>query len=209
MLARTPAGKFQKSSWPADRVDELRLFIETKKSPTRLVADHFGITRNAVIGACRRHSIPLPIQRPKGPSKWTSERLAKMKSLHGEGLTIREIADGVGLSKSTVQSKLGELGLAKRVGGGKPGLSRTRKQPTIMDLARPPFATLNIPFIDLEPFHCRAVIENEGFGNALFCGHRVINESSYCRWHHSRFNESVVSRRKRNSQRPMPFRFAA
>lgn len=186
--------------WTPEKIEELRQFVEVQKRRTRIVADHFGISRNAIIGACHRYKIPMPQQRPGVSSKWTVERISKIKGLHAEGLPVRDIAGKVGLSKSSVQAKLVQLGLAKPPGQG---FSRVRRKPMFMRETPSPTPPLNIPFIDLEPHHCRSITENDGLGNALFCGHQVIHESSYCRWHHSIFYT------KPEPRKPSLFRLAA
>jgi hypothetical protein len=84
------------------------------------------------------------------------------------------------------------------------GEIKIRKVPK-REFASPPVPVepLNIPFVALERHHCREVVGSEGFGMSLSCGHPVIHESSYCRWHHS-INTEKFTRRP-----PSTFRFAA
>ena len=46
--------------WPPDRLDELRDRLWVYGETTREAAMGMGTTKNAVIGACARHGIPLP-----------------------------------------------------------------------------------------------------------------------------------------------------
>lgn len=89
----------------------------------------------------------------------------------------------LGLPKlSTSPSRTSPISRPRRVNGEK----KIRKAP-VREFASPPVpvAPLNISFIDLEPHHCREIIGSAGAGMSLSCGHPVITDSSYCRWHHS------------------------
>lgn len=63
--------------------------------------------------------------------------------------------------------------------------SKTRTAPITIEPQPMPVAPLNIPFVDLAPHHCREIVGSEGYGMSLSCGHPVIHETSWCRWHHS------------------------
>ena len=47
-----------------------------------------------------------------------------------------------------------------------------------------PVEPLCILFGDLQPHHCREVVGQDAW-ESLSCGHRRVENSSYCRWHHA------------------------
>ncbi len=62
--------------------------------------------------------------------------------------------------------------------------SLVRAEPLREFVPRPmPIESLNIPFIDLGPHHCREIVGSEGIGQSLSCGHPIARES-YCRFHY-------------------------
>jgi hypothetical protein len=104
---------------------------------------------------------------------------------------------GHGCTRNAVIGRINRLKLPKikhAMTGGNPrkvkprrvnGEHKVRKAPTIQLPPPMPVAPLNIPFIDLERNHCREIVGSGGIGMSLSCGHTVITDSSYCRWHHS------------------------
>ena len=116
---------------------------------------------------------------------------------------------GHGITRNAVIGRINRLGLPKikhMMTGGNPrklkprriaGEQKVRKAPTVQYEPPPmPVEALNIPFIDLAPHHCREIVGSAGIGMALSCGHPVITESSYCRWHHS-INHTTPEQRRR------------
>jgi len=54
---------------------------------------------------------------PAKEPTWTDERLELLKSRFAEGLTCREIADDIGVSRNAVIGKLSRLNLTRDKGG--------------------------------------------------------------------------------------------
>lgn len=52
-------------------------------------------------------------------TRWTDERLAKMKALHGDGLSASQIAKAIGVTRNAVIGKVARLGWGP-IGGSKP-----------------------------------------------------------------------------------------
>lgn len=112
-------------------------------------------------------------------------------------LSAAKIAElvGHGVTRNAVIGRCTRLGLARLARTPairkerRPRLvgrdSKTRKPPT-KEFASPPVPVvpLNIPFIELERRHCREIVGKDGF-MSLSCGHPVVADSSYCRWHHA------------------------
>ena len=69
----------------------------------------------------------------------------------------------------------------------RPRKPRGRSQPMfVMELApKPqPVVPLNIPYFDLEPFHCREIVGTGEDGLPISCGHPRVEEGPwFCVWH--------------------------
>ena len=123
---------------------------------------------------------------------WSDERDEIVKVNRGI-LSARQIADMLGTTRNAVIGRAKRLGLRslknttaphrpKRIKGEK----KIRTAP-VREFESPPMpvAPLNIPFIDLERHHCREVVGTGDYNLSLSCGHPRIEDSSYCRFHHS------------------------
>lgn len=145
---------------------------------------------------------------------WTAENDQYLLDNRGL-LSAAQIGNHIGVTRNAVVGRVHRLGLPKikhAIPGGKPrkprlhrlGESKKRAEPRQEVLPPPmPVEPLNILFGDLQPQHCREIVGSAGIGMSLSCGHPVIHESSYCRWHHS-INHTVAAPRTKRQ-----FRFAA
>src|ERR1700732_1439696 len=70
---------------------------------------------------------------PAKEPTWTEERLELLKSRFAEGLTCREIADDIGVSRNAVIGKISRLNLSRQEGANE-GFSERKETPK----ARPP-----------------------------------------------------------------------
>jgi len=139
---------------------------------------------------------------------WTEERVEFLKKCWADGLSASQVAAKMGLTRNAVIGKVCRLGLAgrklaqtprvrsspPRSGAGVVGAIslHRRKRPSNPSGAIPPDTSvlerlaaetpppefLGIPFLDLEPNHCRYP-RGEG-RDTLFCGQPKMLESSYC-----------------------------
>ena len=95
------------SPWTADRIEELAKLWRAGAEVDD-IAQHFGVSRSAVISkvAYIRKSMNLPNR-----TAWSNERLELLKKLWYEDLTLKQIADELGISSVWVASKARGLGL--------------------------------------------------------------------------------------------------
>lgn len=144
---------------------------------------------------------------------WEGERIEELRRIvEIEKRSAAKAAEHFGCTRNSIISACHRRGikLAWRSSSGslvqriketpRPKLSKVRKPPRVIELPPIEVPSLNVTFAELEPFHCRAITEGEGY-QALFCGHRVIHESSYCRWHHSIFYTKPEPRRSQSAYR--------
>jgi hypothetical protein len=79
--------------WDTDRVEKLRSLAASNLSSTK-IGCRLGISKNAVIGAARRHNVKLRSQRHQ---PWTdADRAALLALRNGEGWTFSRIAKQLG-----------------------------------------------------------------------------------------------------------------
>ena len=73
---------------------------------------------------------------PKSWSPWPEDRLAKLRRLEADGLTIRQMAAWLNCAPSTVNRQLRHLGLIRSRQPAQPGSKRLAKNaPTLPPLA--------------------------------------------------------------------------
>jgi GcrA cell cycle regulator len=139
---------------------------------------------------------------PSTLQTWTTERIEQLKLRYAEGLSCREIAAEIGVSRNAVIGKISRLALTRDKGYGK---TLTRKDAAA---ARPkPGARLRqllirvLPAAELasalEPIHnghtcslfelsrdtCRWPISTPGAEDFCFCGNPPIEGLPYCPGH--------------------------
>ena len=108
------------------------------------------------------------------PSVWTEERLADLKRLWADGLSITQIGLEIGVSRNAVVGKVHRMGLPKRqspiVRSDKPIEPRRRKLSPVA-VAEWDRQKCCWPIGDprLEDFH--------------FCGEKILDGRPYCEFH--------------------------
>ena len=133
---------------------------------------------------------------------WTAERIELLKSCFAAGLSCREIADDIGVSRNAVIGKLSRLNLTREESGG--ARRRARKEGdrprAAARLRRQMLPTLHAelqPAADEEPIHnehccsllelneerCRWPISTPGAEDFCFCGNPPIEGLPYCPGH--------------------------
>ena len=158
-----------------------------------------------------------------GTNIWTEERLSLLRELRLSGKSYKQIGIELGVNRNSVASRLRRLGMsqkqvrlspeelrrrllarrekynadkrAKRAAAGakpKPAIAK------LFDIAlpSPPF---NLDLLELRDHHCRfAYGESTPY---LFCGHNVVEGSSWCPAH---FRICTTPPRPRTDSRPFP-----
>lgn len=132
---------------------------------------------------------------------WDEARTSRLTELRAKGWTFGEIANELGVSRSTAIGKANRLGML----GRKPRIQKLAKLPRVekhrkpaicrpIAFRGPPIAPAEMPrataddiarvsLIDLEPHHCRWPC---GEPTAGFCGCPKVPGSSYCEGHLAR-----------------------
>jgi GcrA cell cycle regulator len=139
-----------------------------------------------------------------GPT-WTDERLELLKSLFAAGLTCREIACDVGVSRNAVIGKLSRLNLTREKDRdarrparkdtakgqrGRPGprmqyqiLRAVYAEPEPLDDDAPIHNGHTCSLLELSEAKCRWPISTPGAADFCFCGNPPIEGLPYCAGH--------------------------
>ena len=130
---------------------------------------------------------------------WTAERVELLKIHFAAGLSCREIADGIGVSRNAVIGKLSRLNLTREKAGAarRPRANgcRERTSPEIGakgSIVRRAAAAANdepihnahrCSLLDLSEERCRWPISTPGAADFCFCGNPPIKGLPYCAGH--------------------------
>jgi GcrA cell cycle regulator len=137
---------------------------------------------------------------------WTAERVELLKSRFEAGLSCREIADDIGVSRNAVIGKLSRLNLTREKGGDarRPARRDAAKGPRPKALPRLQYQMLRALYAEPqpaaaadEPIHdgqccsllelseerCRWPISTPGAEDFCFCGNTPIEGLPYCPGH--------------------------
>ena len=131
---------------------------------------------------------------------WTAERIELLKSRFEAGLTCREIAADIGVSRNAVIGKLTRLNLSRADGVGErmpeqarsPSAPRRRRvgQRQLLRALRPELppepelcSEHRCSLLELSEENCRWPISNPGAEDFCFCGNTPIDGLPYCPGH--------------------------
>jgi GcrA cell cycle regulator len=133
---------------------------------------------------------------------WTTERVELLKLHFAAGLSCREIAADIGVSRNAVIGKLSRLNLtrnergerpARKNGGTAPAKTAPRRQYEMLTAvyAAPEFVIADEPIDDrqrcslfeLSEARCRWPISTPGAVDFCFCGNTPLDGLPYCRGH--------------------------
>jgi GcrA cell cycle regulator len=142
---------------------------------------------------------------PAKEPTWTEERLELLKSRFAEGLTCREIADDIGVSRNAVIGKLSRLNLTRERGAEAPRPARKdapkgRRRGSVPRLqyrilqavyAEPLAQADDEPIanghccslLELSEERCRWPISTPGAEDFCFCGNTPVEGLPYCPGH--------------------------
>jgi GcrA cell cycle regulator len=136
---------------------------------------------------------------PIGPT-WTTERVELLKSHFDAGLSCREIAVHIGVSRNAVIGKLSRLGLTRGefITGPRPAkkeraaksaprqqyqMLRTVYQNGEPALAIPVVSEHRCSLFELSEQRCRWPISTPGAEDFCFCGNTPLEGAPYCLGH--------------------------
>ncbi len=133
---------------------------------------------------------------------WTSERVELLKSHFAAGLSCREIADAIGVSRNAVIGKLSRLSLTREKKprrarqNDEPGKKRARSVPRMqyqilrkLYAEAPPAAEETIEsqhrcsLLELSKEKCRWPLSTPGLADFCFCGNVPVEGLPYCAGH--------------------------
>ena len=142
---------------------------------------------------------------PANEPTWTAERLELLKSRFEAGLSCREIADDIGVSRNAVIGKLSRLNLTREKSGdarrpARKDAAKGRRPKTVPRLQYQMLQALYAepqPAADDEPIHnghccsllelseerCRWPISTPGAADFCFCGNTPVEGLPYCAGH--------------------------
>jgi GcrA cell cycle regulator len=140
---------------------------------------------------------------PANERTWTDERLELLKSRFAAGLTCRQIADDIGVSRNAVIGKLSRLNLTRDGEVRPPPRKRAAKGQRPKSGPRLQYQMLKAlygepqPVADDEPIHnghccsllelsedrCRWPISTPGLADFCFCGNTPLQGLPYCAGH--------------------------
>ncbi len=134
-----------------------------------------------------------------GPT-WTTERVELLKNHFEAGLSCREIAANIGVSRNAVIGKLSRLGLTRGELNAEPRLGKKERSPR--SLPRLQYQMLRTVYQDGEPVddapvvsehrcslfelskqRCRWPISTPGAEDFCFCGNTPLEGVPYCAGH--------------------------
>ena len=142
---------------------------------------------------------------PAKEPTWTLERLELLKNLFAAGLSCREIAGDIGVSRNAIIGKLSRLNLTREIGGeaqrpprkdaakGRRAGSVPRLQYQLLQTlyAEPQPAADDVPIhnehccslLELSEQRCRWPISTPGAEDFCFCGNTPVEGLPYCPGH--------------------------
>ena len=163
----------------------------------------------------------MPIDRLTAQGTWTTERIRELKHHFEAGLTCREIAAEIGVSRNAVIGKISRLALARENGGDmrrvlhatSVGNSGARPSPAarpapklrrriLRAIQNAPQSTVvedatgtehSCTLFELDKERCRWPISTPGAADFCFCGSKPVEGLPYCAGH-SRMAYRVASR---------------
>jgi GcrA cell cycle regulator len=135
---------------------------------------------------------------PANEPTWTAERVELLKIHFAAGLSCREIADDIGVSRNAVIGKLSRLNLTreKACDARRPARTDAANRPRPRSVPRLQYRLLQAAAND-EPIHnahrcslldlseerCRWPISTPGAADFCFCGNPPIKGLPYCAGH--------------------------
>jgi GcrA cell cycle regulator len=133
---------------------------------------------------------------------WTTDRVEQLKSHFEAGLTCREIAASIGVSRNAVIGKLSRLQLTRSPAVSEPRPNRTARERSRKSIPRLQYQVLQAVYEEAPPLHeepivsenrcsllelndqrCRWPIGTPGAEDFHFCGNTPAEGVSYCSGH--------------------------
>jgi hypothetical protein len=94
------------NEWPRSRVATLRALWRSGLSMVA-IGRQLGVSKGSVFATV--HELGLPPRSPRPHPTWPPLRIAKLRALRRKGLSLAEIGQGLGVSRSAVAGKISRL----------------------------------------------------------------------------------------------------
>ena len=141
---------------------------------------------------------------PAKEPTWTDQRVERLKSRFAAGLTCRQIADDIGVTRNAVIGKLNRLNLTREKSGEAPRPARKEavrgrraksvprlQYQLLQKLYAEPHVTADEPIhdehrcslLELSEQSCRWPISTPGAADFCFCGNPPLKGLPYCASH--------------------------
>jgi GcrA cell cycle regulator len=132
---------------------------------------------------------------------WTTDRVELLKSHFDAGLSCREIAAAIGVSRNAVIGKLARLQLTRGPARAEPRASKTARERSRKSIPRLQYQMLQAVYEDPQPAldaiasdhrcslfelsneRCRWPISTPGAEDFCFCGNTPLDGQPYCSGH--------------------------
>jgi GcrA cell cycle regulator len=132
---------------------------------------------------------------------WTTDRVELLKSHFDAGLSCREIAAAIGVSRNAVIGKLARLQLTRGPARAEPRPSKTARERSRKSIPRLQYQMLQAVYEDPQPAldaiasdhrcslfelsneRCRWPISTPGAEDFCFCGNTPLDGQPYCSGH--------------------------
>jgi len=133
---------------------------------------------------------------------WTTERVEHLKIHFEAGLSCREIAVSIGVSRNAVIGKLSRMNLTRRKAGAEPRPKKPAKQRGARSVPRLQYQMLRALYDERQPIEaapvvsaqrcslfelskerCRWPISTPGAADFCFCGNPPLDGMPYCCGH--------------------------
>ena len=160
-------------------------------SAAKIAAQIGSVTPRAVIARASRMKMPRLKPGCHTASAWTAKEDAFLIANRGV-LSSTLIARELGKTKGAVVSRAHRLSLPCLPFGDPPQhlprgiyIRKPHKYRAMAARAQP-VEPLNIPYFDLQPFHCREIVGTGEDGLPLSCGHPKVGGKKipwFCAWH--------------------------
>jgi GcrA cell cycle regulator len=122
-------------------------------------------------------------------TQWTNDRLKKLKTLWGKGLSISQIGEELGVSRNAIAGKVHRLGLPKRQspisGKAKAKSAASATANPKVEVAEPENLPLKLALrkINWSRSRCSWPIGDPKTTAFKFCGNEVVVGKPYCNDH--------------------------
>lgn len=201
MNMMTPPPALPAFTWTPQIEDKLRELVGKGYSSTQ-IGRRLEVSRNAVIGKCKRLGLILGRDRPKAEKtqhyfyKWPEEAKDALRAMCEARMTCHEISleltrrFGHDLSASAVYHRAKTMGLTTG-GGMQTRVERDRLRnrskkaagPVSVALPEPTFECRRVSIIDLDFRSCRFPLGDPLEDDFAFCGNETVAGKSYCAGH--------------------------